>query len=144
MIRKANLNDLPRLTELALELWPDNSVDKMYYDLGKIMTAGESVFFLAYREETAVGFAQCQLRHDYVEGCETSPVGFLEGIFVAEGYRLTGTGRALLAACEAWAKSVGCSEFASDCELDNTVSLAWHMKNGFTEMGRTIWFAKKL
>ena len=47
MIRKANLNDLPRLTELALELWPDNAVDKMYYDLGKIMTSGESVFFLA-------------------------------------------------------------------------------------------------
>ena len=144
MIRKANMNDLPRLTELSLELWPDNAVDTTYYELGKTMVAGESVFFLAYREDVAVGFAQCQLRHDYVEGCETSPVGFLEGIFVAEGYRLTGTGRALLAACEAWAKSVGCSEFASDCELDNTVSLAWHMKNGFTEMGRTIWFAKKL
>ena len=46
MIRKANMNDLPRLTELALELWPDYAVDTMYYDLGKIMMSGESVFFL--------------------------------------------------------------------------------------------------
>ena len=82
MIRKANMNDLPRLTELALELWPDYAVDTMYYDLGKIMVAGESVFFLAYRENTAVGFAQCQLRHDYVEGTSSSPVGYLEGIYV--------------------------------------------------------------
>ena len=90
MIRKANLNDLPRLTELALELWPDNAVDKMYYDLGKIMTSGESVFFLAYREDTAVGFAQCQLRHDYVEGTSSSPVGYLEGIYVRASDRHLG------------------------------------------------------
>ena len=144
MIRNAKLTDLPVLTELALELWPDHSADKMYFDLGRIMTAGESVFFLAYEEELAVGFAQCQLRHDYVEGCETNPVGFLEGIYVDDAHRRSGVARALLSACEAWARSIGCSEFASDCEIDNHNSLAWHLKNGFTEMGRTIWFAKKL
>ena len=42
MIRKAEMCDLPVLTELVLELWPDNAADKMYYDLGKIMMAGES------------------------------------------------------------------------------------------------------
>ena len=29
------------------------------------------------------GFAQGQLRYDYVEGTDNSPVGCLEGIFVA-------------------------------------------------------------
>lgn len=142
-IRKAVPADSAILGELAARMWEHDPAE-LAVEFATLTASKEAACFLATDGETAIGFAQCQLRHDYVEGCETSPVGFLEGIFVAEGYRLTGTGRALLAACEAWAKSVGCSEFASDCELDNTVSLAWHMKNGFTEMGRTIWFAKKL
>ncbi|WP_428994613.1 GNAT family N-acetyltransferase [Enteroscipio rubneri] len=36
-----------------------------------------------------------------------------------------GTRRELLRACEAWAKERGCTEFASDCELDNAASLAF-------------------
>ena len=144
MIRKANMNDLPRLTELSLELWPDNAVDTTYYELGKTMVAGESVFFLAYREDVAVGFAQCQLRHDYVEGTETSPVGYLEGIYVKEAARELGFASRLMKACEDWARSEGCMEFASDCEIDNTESLAFHLKLGFTEANRIICFKKNL
>ena len=144
MIRKANMDDLPLLTELALELWPDNGADTMYYDLGKIMTGGESVFFLAYREDTAVGFAQCQLRHDYVEGTETSPVGYLEGIYVRQADRHLGFAGQLMKACEDWASAQNCMEFASDCELDNTESLAFHLKLGFKEANRIICFSKKL
>ena len=31
-----------------------------------------------------------KVRHDYVEGCETSPVGYLEGVSVHEAYRHQG------------------------------------------------------
>lgn len=142
-IRLATPTDAANLGHLASRMW-EHAPDELASEFAVLTASSEAACFLAFDGDTAIGFAQCQLRHDYVEGCESSPVGFLEGIFVAEGYRLTGMGRALLAACEKWAKDKGCSEFASDCELDNTVSLAWHMKNGFTEMGRTIWFAKKL
>ena len=138
------MNDLPKLTELALELWPDNAADKMYYDLGKIMMAGESVFFLAYAEEKPVGFAQCQLRHDYVEGTDTSPVGYLEGLFVKEAARQQGFAGKLLKACEDWARSEGCVEFASKCHIDDVDGLAFHLKLGFKEAGRIICFAKNL
>lgn len=144
MIRKANMNDLPRLTELVLELWPDYAVDTMYYDLGKTMMAGESVFFLAYRESVAVGFAQCQLRHDYVEGTSTSPVGYLEGIYVRAEDRKLGFASQLIQACEEWARTEGCTEFASDCEIDNTESFEFHLKLGFKEANRIICFAKQL
>ena len=144
MIRNAKLTDLPVLTELALELWPDHSADKMYFDLGRIMTAGESVFFLAYEEELAVGFAQCQLRHDYVEGTETSPVGYLEGLYVKKAFREHGFASRLMRACEDWAREEGCMEFASDCEIDNTESLAFHLKLGFKEANRIICFKKNL
>jgi len=144
MIRKAKMTDLPVLTELALELWRDHAADKMYYDLGMIMTAGESVFFLAYEEEIPVGFAQCQLRHDYVEGTETSPVGYLEGIYVKEASRQHGFASRLMKACEDWARAEGCVEFASDCEIDNTESLEFHLKLGFKEANRIICFSKHL
>ena len=144
MIRKAKMNDLPVLTELALELWPHHAADKMYYDLGKIMTAGESVFFLAYAEEVPVGYAQCQLRHDYVEGTETSPVGYLEGIYVKAAAREQGFADKLMRACEDWARAEGCMEFASDCTLEDADSLAFHLKLGFKEVNRIICFAKSL
>ena len=142
-IRKAVPPDAAILGDLAARMWEHDPAE-LAAEFAVLTAAAEAACFLAFDGSTPIGFAQCQLRHDYVEGCATSPVGFLEGIYVAEGHRLTGTGRALLSACEEWARSVGCTEFASDCELDNTVSLAWHMRNGFREMGRTIWFAKKL
>ena len=104
----------------------------------------EAAFFLAYAGETLIGFAQCQLRHDYVEGTESSPVGYLEGIYVAEEYRKQGVARELLSACESWAKAKGCTEFASDCELDNTQSLRFHLNVGYEEANRIICFTKKL
>ena len=144
MIRKANMADLPVLTELALELWHDHAADKMYYDLGTIMMSGESVFFLAYEEETPVGFAQWQLRHDYVEGTETSPVGYLEGIYVKAEARQHGFASQLMKSCEDWARGAGCVEFASDCEIRNEESMEFHLKLGFTEANRIICFKKHL
>ena len=113
-------------------------------DLGAIMAREEAAFFLATEQGEGVGFAQCQLRHDYVEGTESSPVGYLEGVYVAEGFRNRGIARALTAACENWAREMGCAEFASDCELDNTQSLHFHLRVGFTEANRVICFTKKL
>lgn len=144
MIQKAETADLAALAELTCRLWPEHSVEEMIPELAEIMAKPDAAFFLAYREDTAVGFAQCQLRYDYVEGTESSPVGYLEGIYVAELWRKQGLAKALLAACESWAKSKGCAEFASDCELDNTQSLQFHLNVGFREANRIICFTKKL
>lgn len=144
MIRKAEIKDLHILSELACQLWPDNTVEEMRLEFSEIITKTDAAFFLAYVEETAIGFAQCQLRHDYVEGADSSPVGYLEGIYVAEEYRKHGIARELLSACESWAKSKGCTEFASDCELENVQSLQFHLNVGFEEANRIICFTKKL
>ena len=76
MIRKAEIKDLPILAELACQLWLDNSVEEMQAEFAETLTKPDAAFFLAYADETAVGFAQCQLRHDYVEGTDSSPVGY--------------------------------------------------------------------
>ena len=142
-IQKAAPTDSMTLAVLASRMWEHDPIE-LEPEFAELTSSPEAACFLAFDGAKAVGFAQCQLRHDYVEGCETSPVGFLEGIYVDDAHRRGGVARALLSACEDWARSVGCTEFASDCELDNHDSLAWHLKAGFEEVNRTIWFAKKL
>ena len=144
MIRKAEIKDLHILAELACQLWPDHTVEEMHSEFADTIAKSDAAFFLAYADETAVGFAQCQLRYDYVEGTDSSPVGYLEGIYVADEYRQQGVARELLSACETWAKSKGCTEFASDCELENTQSLQFHLNVGFEEANRIICFTKKI
>ena len=144
MIRKAESYDIHTIAKLACKLWPDNTVAEMEAEMAEVLAQADGAVFLALDNETPIGFAQCQLRHDYVEGTESSPVGYLEGIYVAEECRKQGIARALLSACEKWAIEKGCRDFASDCELTNTQSLQFHLNVGFQEANRIICFTKKL
>ena len=144
MIKKAGNNDLETLAKLASEMWHNHSINELINEFSEIMINGKSQFFLKYENEFPIGFAQCQLRYDYVEGTSTSPVGYLEGIFVRENCRGRGYGAELLAECEKWARANGCREFASDCEIDNLDSLRFHMAMKFSEANRIICFSKKL
>ena len=144
MIRKAEIRDADTVAALALRLWPDHSIEEMRSEFTELLSDGDCAVFLSEESGTAVGFAQCQLRRDYVEGTETSPVGYLEGVFIDAAHRNRGIAKALLAACEEWARRRGCTEFASDCELDNTDSLRFHLAAGFAEANRIICFTKKL
>lgn len=144
MICKAGKDELNSLAELAVLLWKENSVPELMAEFSDRIKKKDTQFFLAYAGQEAVGFAQCQLRHDYVEGTETSPVGYLEGIFVKEEYRRLGYARKLLEECEKWAASQGCAEFASDCEAENTDSYQFHIRTGFSEANRIICFTRKI
>ncbi len=143
MIRKAMKNDLPAAAELAARMWEDADPWELTREWEEADAAGEGAVFVAEERGRIIGFAQCALRHDYVEGTDSSPVGYLEGVFVEEDCRRRGFAAQLAAACEAWAKEKGCREFASDCELTNTDSLRFHLAVGFTEANRIICFTKK-
>ncbi len=144
MIKKATQKDVSIIANLAVLMWTDNSVDDLADEFAELITEDSAIIFLKYDNDIPVGFAQCQLRSDYVEGTETSPVGYLEGIFIMEGYRHRGYAKELLKECEKWAKDKGCKEFASDCEIDNMDSFRFHMTMNFTEANRIICFTKKL
>ena len=144
VIRKADRKDAKQTAALAVRLWPSHTVDEMEAEFSEMLADETCAVFLSERDGEANGFAQCQLRHDYVEGTETSPVGYLEGIFVDAPYRNRGVARALLNACEDWARQQRCTEFASDCELTNEQSLRFHLAAGFAEANRIICFTKKL
>ena len=144
MIYIAAKNDLDVLAALAIQLWPEHTHDDLRNSFSDILDRDDAVCYIFTKESQPVGFAQCQLRHDYVEGTKSSPVGYLEGIYIDEEYRNDGYARLLLQECERWASMKGCKEFASDCELSNDVSLRFHLSVGFSEVNRIICFTKKL
>lgn len=132
------------LAQLAVKMWSNHSVDELTNGFLEIINNENAECFIKYSGDTAIGFAQCGLRFDYVEGTKSSPVGYLEGIFVEESFRNKGYAKELLDACENWAKDRGCSEFASDCELENLTSHKFHLSMGFNETNRIICFRKEI
>ncbi|MFC7686569.1 aminoglycoside 6'-N-acetyltransferase [Ureibacillus sp. GCM10028918] len=144
MIKQANLDNARVVSELALLLWTENTIEEFMSEMEELLASDRAAVFIAYEEGIAIGFAQCQLRTDYVEGTESSLVGYLEGLFVKPAYRRKGYAKQLVAHCEQWAKNKGCTEFASDCELHNEESLAVHLNLGFKEVNRIICFTKRL
>ena len=146
MIRRATNADVEALAELRFALWPDEplAVRRAEAEANVARTDGGLVAFLAVDNDEVAGFAEASLRRDYVNGCETSPVAFLEGIYVRPGQRRQGVARELVAAAEQWGRERGCGEFASDALLDNHASHRFHAAAGFEETERVVYFRKRL
>ena len=94
-------------------------------------------------DEQPIGFAEIGTRV-YAKGCDSSPVAFLEGWYVIPEARGNGTGRALVAAAEDWARSKGLRALGSDTELPNEASINAHKALGFEETERLVCFLKRL
>lgn len=143
-IYKAEPEDSKRVAELFHNMWSGSDINDLQAELFAKITSNESEIFIAYNDNIPVGVALCGLRKNYVEGTDSSPVGYLERIYVIEEFRNKNIASILCQSCEKWAIEIGCKEFASDCELNNRESLEFHLAIGFTEANRIICFAKKL
>lgn len=144
MLVTATSEDIAAVTGLASALWPGHDAAELREEMLEAILDENAVIALCLEDGTPAGFAQCGLRFDYVEGTASSPVGYLEGIYVSPDRRRRGIAESLLRYCESWAREKGCAEFASDCELDNAASYFFHMSEGFTEANRIICFKKAL
>ena len=120
---RADPEDAGQLSALVKIIWPEHTPEELTRIITGYMSSENSAVFAEIVNGEYAGVALCCLRHDYVEGCETSPVGYLEGVSVREEYRHRGIAGKLVSECEQWAREKGCTEFASDCELTNTASL---------------------
>lgn len=144
-VRSAQPSDLGPWVAMRSALWPD--ADTIELDAqAHAMLEGDScaVAFVAERAGALVGMAEACLRHEYVNGTDSSPVGFLEAWYVAPAWRGRGVGRALVAAVEEWTRAQGCAELASDAPQDNAASLSAHAACGFDETERVVYFRKAL
>ncbi|MFB2562036.1 aminoglycoside 6'-N-acetyltransferase [Rhizobium sp. IMFF44] len=144
-IEQAADEHLEAWARLRAELWPDSSYEHHRAELAQFRANENAFAYLAINSAGHVaGFAEATLRHDYVNGCKTSPVLFLEGIYVRPEDRRGGVARALCQAVAAWGREVGCTEFASDALIDNLASHAFHAALGFVETRRVVYFRKLL
>ena len=141
---KATEKDAEALAGVVKIVWPEHTEEELIQIILEYLNSDESAVFAEKRNDSFIGAALCSLRHDYVEGCETSPVGYLEGVSVKETYRNRGVAKRLVEECAQWAREKGCREFASDCELSNAASLNFHLQIGFQEQNRIICFKKML
>lgn len=127
-------------------LWPDSAREDHAAEMARV--ADDPFRFGQFVARDAagarLGFAEISLRTDYVNGTESSPVAFIEGLFVLPHARRQGVAGALMAAIVAWARARGCSELASDALLDNTGSHAMHAALGFTETERVVFYRRAL
>jgi aminoglycoside 6'-N-acetyltransferase I len=138
--------DQPGWLELRLALWPDATPDEhrayMAISLAQPQRFLQLVAYDAHRH--AIGFIEGSIRADYVNGTASSPVGFVEGVYVVPAWRRKGIGRRLFDSIGEWARVRGCRELASDALIDNELSLRAHRALGFRETERVVYFARPL
>jgi aminoglycoside 6'-N-acetyltransferase I len=146
-VRAATPADVRAWSSLREALWPDEPANELTSEAEAFFRGGDpqlhAVLLAEAQDGTVIGLAELSLR-PYAEGCETSPVAFLEGWYVVPSERRRGVGRALVAAAEDWGREQGCREFASDAELENTESAAAHQALGFEDAGAIRCFRKDL
>ena len=137
-LTKENENDW---AEMCVALWPDLTVDSV------LKMNHEGLFkneFLYFAENEAVAFLSLSLRSDYVEGSNSSPVGYIEGLYVKPEFRRKGIAEKMVSHAKEWSKEYGCSELASDVELDNKISQAFHVGVGFIEANKLVCYITQI
>lgn len=138
---------VPEATWLALrqKLWPDCPPQKHRDEIRDIIrNPSLCAFFLCTADGQTAAFAEASVRTDYVNGCTTSPVAYLEGIYCEESARRQGFAGQLIAQVKQWGAENGCRELASDTSPDNTASQRLHRALGFTETERVIFYCQPL
>jgi aminoglycoside 6'-N-acetyltransferase I len=145
-IERCNSLEQPGWLELRLALWSDANADEHRGYMALSLAQPERFLQLMMYDSrrVAVGFIEGSIRTDYVNGTESSPVGFVEGVYVVPAWRRQGIARQLFAAIGDWARARGCRELASDALLDNVASQHAHRALGFRETERVVYFTRLL
>lgn len=129
---------------LRLSLWPDVPEAEQLAGMTAALLRGHYVRLAVAASGSAVGFVEASKRVDYVNGTSSSPIAFLEGLYVVPAFRCQGVARGLVEGAVKWALALGCSELASDCLLENSAAHAVHRSLGFEETERVVYFRRAL
>ena len=145
IVRSIRPEDTEQWLTMRLALWPETDTPRHRKEMVMMRSNPErlGVFVCEDGQGALIGFAEVSLR-EWAEGCESSPVGYLEGWFVEPANQRQGVGAQLMQAAEDWARSRGCTEMASDTNLGNKASEAAHLKLGYEVAAEVIAFRKTL
>jgi len=143
-IRNPRDRDRPEWLRMRRALWDDCPGERQVREMEETLGSDTEEVFVAERPcGLLCGFLEASLR-SRADGCDSTPVGYIEGWYVDDDVRRRGVGRELVQAAEAWARSRGCRQMASDAELWNEVSHRAHGALGYEETARLVLFKKDL
>ena len=144
-IRPLDESDLGEWLRLRLLLWDESGEEDHRDEMVDIIEHADSQLVVVADSGGGrlIGFLEASIR-SHVEDCDTENVGYLEGWYVEEAYRQMGIGSSLVKYAESWARQKGCTEMASDAEIDNLVSQLAHIRLGYAETSRLVHLRKEL
>jgi len=141
-VRQMTAADRETWIRLRATLWPGEADEVHGKDVDALLGSETGFGFVAETEDgVAIGFAEITIR-PFANGCDSRPVPFLEGIWIAPPFRRRGIGALLVKHVEAFVGARGFHEIGSDALLENHVSHAAHHGWGFTEAERVVHFRK--
>jgi aminoglycoside 6'-N-acetyltransferase I len=144
VIREACAADRIAWAAMRAALWPEEDADAHARGIDALLARSDAWSFIAAAADgTAIGFAEVAIR-PYANGCDSAPVAFLEGIWVAAPARRHGVGARLIAHIESFLRARGFRELGSDTPIDNLASQDAHRGWGFEETERVVYFRKRL
>jgi len=144
LVRPYRDSDWPEWLRMSRALLPEESEASLASGMRDTRARRDAEVFVVDRGDGRLGgFVEAGTRA-YADGCDTSPVGYIEAWFIDPDVRRQRWGRALLAAAEDWARAQGYTEMASDALIANVVSHQAHKAAGYVEMERLVVFRKPL
>jgi aminoglycoside 6'-N-acetyltransferase I len=130
---------------MARSLFPADEIENDIAEMRGFLEREDGEVIVAEREGSGLlaGYVEVGAR-SVADGCVTSPVGYIEALWVDQDMRRQGIGGRLFKAAEEWSAAMGYKEMASDVEIDNEVSHEAHKRNGYTEVSKVITYFKKI
>lgn len=143
-VRDVTAADRAEWIRLRHRLWQRHTEDELGAEIDELLADPRAATFVAQASPGRLcGLIEVALR-DGAEGCVTHPVGYVEGWFVDPEFRGQRVGRRLAEAGEAWARSLGCTEMASDTTPEYPDSPAAHAAAGYERVAVGLHFRKAL
>jgi aminoglycoside 6'-N-acetyltransferase I len=118
-ILRITKSDFPAWFAMRKALWPNHTDEELTDDQLAMFSDPDQAIFLAWDDATTnrpaqvIGMIEMAIR-PHAPGSEDAPIPYIEGWYVAPGYRGKGVGRALVENGEAWGRSKGYLRMASD------------------------------
>ncbi len=99
-VRGVTPEDRVEWLRMRTSLWEDCPDERHVREMEETLAGdSEEVFLAGWTEGGLCGFVEAALR-SRADGCDSTPVGYIEGWYVDEGVRRRGVGRALVEAAE--------------------------------------------
>ena len=112
-------------------------------EMENIFKSEEWFCYFLESETNIIGFVELSARN-VVDGCLSSPVAYIEGLYIESEYRGRGAGKKAIEAIHKWCKTKGFTELAADTELTNLDAQIFFNAVGFEETYRVVEYCTKV